>query len=528
MPIARPPAVRAHAGREQVMTDAGAERELGSFRAKFFLAVGSIGWGVKDAGITSLLLLYYSQVVGVPGRLVGLAIGIALVFDAIIDPIIGIASDNSKSRWGRRLPFMYVAGVPVGVLYFFLWQPPHGSPFGQFLYLLVIAIAVRGFIALFEIPSTALVPELTSDYNKRTEFLNWRYLMGIMGATVITYVTFRFLLVPDKLHPVGQLNPAGYPRYALIASVIMTLSILISCLGLHRYIPYFQKTSPRYSGLGQFFREIWQTLTLKVFRVLLVSGVFSNAAAGLNAALGTIFLTYFWKLSNTQVALFQVAGVLGALLAFGVFVPLSKLFEKRIGAVSMSLIAIVAGTGPYIIALFGWRPDIASDPALLWGLLGLFVILAAIAITALVLVGSMMADVVEQGALETGRRTEGTFFAATSFINKVASGVGVFLGGIMTDAAGLHGHVLPSQLDPSVMRNLFLYFVPVIVVLHTGAILSFLQYRITRAQHEDNVRRLRERMPATEIVTPDGPVLGGELTIPGDTPIRPAAAAPGE
>jgi GPH family glycoside/pentoside/hexuronide:cation symporter len=478
------------------MVPTTAERELGSFRAKFYLAVGSIGWGVKDAGITSLLLLFYAQVVGVPAQLVGLAIGAALVFDAIIDPIIGIASDNWTSRWGRRLPFMYAAGLPVGIIYFFLWQPPHWSPTGQFFYLFALAVLVRGFIAMFEIPSTALVPELTSDYTKRTEFLNWRWFMGIMGATFIGYVSIRYLLVPDKLHPIGQLNPAGYPRYALLASVIMTLSIFISCLGLHRYVPYFVKTEPSYASVGQFAREIWQTLTLKNFRVLVISGLFSSAAAGLNAALAIVLLTYFWKLNNAQIALFSLAGVLGAALAFMVLVPLAKRFEKRVGAISASVIAIVAGTGPYVLALLGWQPNIATHPQLLLALLGIFVILGAIAITALVLVSSMMADIVEYGALETGRRTEGTFFAATSLINKASTGVGVFLGGQIQGLSGLQPHALPATLDPQIMHRLFLMFVPALILLHAGAIFWFLRYRITRAQHEENVRLLKGTTPA--------------------------------
>src|SRR5579859_5959872 len=255
---------------------ADAARELGSFRAKFFLAVGSIGWGVKDAGITGLLLLFYTQIVGVPAQLVSFAIGAALVFDAVIDPIIGIASDHWKSRWGRRLPFMYTAALPVGLLYFLIWQPPHWSKTGLFLYLLIIAIAVRGFIALFEIPSSALVPELTSDYTNRTAFLNWRWSMGVFGAAFIGVFSFLFLLVPDKTHPVGQLNPAGYPRYALVASVIMTLSILISCLGLHRYIPHLTKNEPRYVSVGQFFRDVWATLKVRPIRILVVSGLFSS------------------------------------------------------------------------------------------------------------------------------------------------------------------------------------------------------------------------------------------------------------
>jgi Na+/melibiose symporter-like transporter len=444
---------------------------------------------------------------------VSFAIGIALVFDAVIDPVIGIVSDNWQSRWGRRLPFMYAAGIPVGLLYFILWQPPHWSSTGLFFYLLVVAVLVRGFIAMFEIPSSALVPELTSDYNKRTAFLNWRWFLGILGAAFIGMGSFLFLLVPDKTHPVGQLNPAGYPKYALVASVIMTLSILISCLGLHRYIPHLTKTTPRYVSVGQFVREVWETLKVGPFRILVVSGLFSSAVVGLNGAMGTVMLTYLWRLNNKQVALFGAVGLIAAFLAFAGLVPLSRLFEKKISAISASVIAIVAGTGPYVLALFGWRPDLLNNPALLGALLVGFVIFAALGITAAVLAGSMMADVVEYAALQTGRRSEGTFFAAISLTNKASSGIGIFLSGQMLAYAHLTAHANPATLDPSVLHRLLLVYVPTGILLHIGAIVSFARYRITRKDHEDNVRRLQKdalaTVPVPELV--DAGVLGGEL-----------------
>ena len=475
------------------MTDPTAERELGGFRAKFFLAVGSIGWGVKDAGITGLLLLFYSQIVGVSAQLVGLAIGVALVVDAVVDPIIGIVSDNWRSRWGRRLPFMYAAAFPVGITYFFLWQPPAWSAQEQFEYLLVLVVLARLFIALFEIPSSALIPELTSDYTKRTAFLNWRWFMGVLGAAFIGFVSLRFILVPDQTHPIGQLNPAGYPLYALVASTIMTLSILISCLGLHRYTPHFLKPAPRHVTVGQFAREILQTLRLKSFRILTISGFLSSAAIGLAGALGPILLTYYWKLNNVQIAPFSLATVIGALFAFIVFVPLAKFFEKKIAAIVTSIISIAAGTGPYVFALSGWTPDVAAKPELLLVLLGLFAVFAAMGITASVLVGSMMADVVDQGAVDTGRRSEGTLFAAISLVSKASSGIGVFLGGMITGIAGLPAHAVPSAVDPHILERLLWLYVPSVVLLHAGAIYAFSRFGITRKHHEENRRRLDEQ-----------------------------------
>jgi Na+/melibiose symporter-like transporter len=482
---------------------------------------------VKDAGITGLLLLFYTQIVGVPAQLVSFAIGAALVFDAVIDPVIGIVSDHWKSRWGRRLPFMYTAALPVGLLYFILWQPPHMSQTATFAYLVVITIAVRGFIALFEIPSSALVPELTNDYTNRTAFLNWRWFMGVLGAAFIGVFSFLFLLTPDKAHPVGQLNPAGYPRYAFVASVIMTLSILISCLGLHRYIPHLIKTEPRYVGVGQFVRDVWATLKVRPFRILLASGLFSSTVAGLNGVMGAILLTYLWRLNNRQIALFGVVGLVGALAAFAVFVPLSKLFEKKIGAVLASIVAIAAGTGPYLVVLLGWTPNIGSEPAILYILLALFVVFAALGITAAVLAGSMMADVVEYAALETGRRSEGTFFAAISLMNKAVSGAGIFLAGQMMALANFPERANPATLDPAILHRLLLIYVPTGILLHVGAIVAFLRYPITRKDHEANVRRLHEIAPSLtpEPGTVEPTILGGELTMTEARPeVRPAAA----
>lgn len=505
------------------MVDAAVERELGGFRSKFFLAFGSIGWGVKDAGITGLLLLFYNQVLGAPAYLVSFAIGTALVVDAFIDPVIGIVSDNWRSKLGRRHPFMYASAIPVGFLYWMIWNPNHSwSNTTMFLYLLATAIGARIAIAMFEIPSTALLAELTTDYNKRTEFLSWRFLFGIVGAAAISFYAFTFLLVPDATHKFGQLNPVGYPKYALIAAVIMTGSILISCLGLHRYIPHFVVPEARHRSPGQFFAELWETLTVKPFFVLLVSGLFSGMAAGLSGGMGNYILTFFWKLNSKEIALFSFVGIISALLAFSLVVPITKRFEKKHAAMAASLLGIVFGTGPYVLALFGWTPDYTAK-WLLPFLLSLFVVMSAIVIAAGVLTGSMITDVVEYSALHTGRRSEGTYFAALSLMNKSISGVGIFFSGLVISLADFPVHADPATLDPSIMRHLFMVYLPVLAVLYGLAIYFFNTYRITRAEHAENVKRLAEEFALTKVgVAAD--LVGATLPQPTDaTKVAPTA-----
>lgn len=93
-------------------------------RVKFAYGVGSIAYGVKEQGFAYFLLMFYSTVVGLEPALAGTALLIALLTDAISDPIVGYWSDNTRTRMGRRHPFMYASAVPVSLCYFLIWQPP--------------------------------------------------------------------------------------------------------------------------------------------------------------------------------------------------------------------------------------------------------------------------------------------------------------------------------------------------------------------------------------------------------------------
>src|SRR3546814_13186243 len=100
---------------------------------------------------------------------------VALIIDAFLDPIIGQVSDNWRSKWGRRHPFMYAAAVPVAVSYLLLWNPPASWNHEQlFVYLIVVAVLIRSFISCYEIPSSALAAELTTQYDERTKQLSLR------------------------------------------------------------------------------------------------------------------------------------------------------------------------------------------------------------------------------------------------------------------------------------------------------------------------------------------------------------------
>ncbi|MGZ5959476.1 MAG: MFS transporter, partial [Rhizomicrobium sp.] len=278
-------------------TNESVRRDIASLRTRLTYGFGSVAFGVKDQGFSYFLLFFYNQVIGLPSIWVSGAIAIALFFDAFADPIVGQISDNLRSRWGRRHPFMYASAIPVAVAYFFLWNPPHWSNGALFYYLIALAIIVRTFITFYEIPSTALAPELTDDYDERTAILGYRYMFGWLGGLGMTALAYLVFLVPSAKYPVGQLNPVGYSQYGAVSAAVMFVVILVSAAGTHRRIPFLRHppAGPRRS-IFAYAGEMLSTLTHRSFLMMLGVGLFAAMGQGLNFALSIYLATWFWEL----------------------------------------------------------------------------------------------------------------------------------------------------------------------------------------------------------------------------------------
>jgi len=461
-----------------------------SLSTKVFSGLGSIAYGVKDNGFSFFLLLYYNQVLGLPERLVGLGIMLALLLDAISDPIIGYVSDHLDSRWGRRHPFMYFAALPVGVAYYFLWNPPEGLSDGAlFAYFLGIAVLVRTLITFYEIPSSSLVAELTDDYDERTRILGMRYFFGWWGGLGMALLAYGVFLQPDAEHPVGVLNPDGYRAYGLFAALIMSATILVSALGTHRHIPHLRRPPAFAKSIAETLRELQATLSNASFRALFGAAIFASMGAGLMASLSIYFNTYFWELTSNQILKIILGNFLSAVLALMVAPRLGRRFGKKAAALGTAASAIAIGPLPVLLRLVGAFPA-NGEPILLPLLFAFNATTVALIITFSILTASMIADIVEDSEVATGRRSEGVFFAANSFAQKTVSGTGVFLSTVLLSAIGFPRDATPGEVDTDVVRYLGLVFVPLSGILYLCALACLSRYRISRTGHEANLRRL--------------------------------------
>lgn len=247
-----------------------------SFSTKIYYGFGSVAFGVKDNGFAYFLLLFYNQVVGLSPELTALALFLALCCDAISDPLIGHLSDNMRSKWGRRHPFMYASVVPIAITYFLIWNPPETMSEGTvFWYLLLLAVLVRTFVTLYEVPSTSLVAELTDDYDERTSMLGFRFMFGWWGGLTIAVLAWGVFLK-------NGLTMEGFGSYGLFGAIIITIAILVSATGTHRHIPNLHTPPADHSKkFIDNLMELKETLTNHNFLALFMSAIFSALAIGL-------------------------------------------------------------------------------------------------------------------------------------------------------------------------------------------------------------------------------------------------------
>jgi Na+/melibiose symporter-like transporter len=475
---------------EQAKTDAPPP----SLWTKLAFGFGAVASGVKTGAFDFFLLIFYSQVVGIDARLVGLAILVSLILDAVSDPIVGYWSDNLRSRWGRRHPFMYGAAIPVSVSFFFLWTPPEGaSQLMLFRYVLVFAVFIRTAITFYQTPSSALIPDLTQDYDERTSLYGLRYFFGWTGGNAVAVLMF-FVLFPMFATEAildGRFNKDAYALYGLIGSILIFLAIIVSAAGTHaRIIHLKQPPPPRPMSLGLVFKEIFETLANRSFVALFIAALIGSIASGLAAGLSLYFFTYFWEFSDRQTGVIFLGTFVAALIGFVLAPMVTRTIGKKRGAMIVGLIAFVGAPLPILLRLVDVLPP-NGTPFLFWFVTITNIIDVGLIICFQILFSSMLADLVEEGELRTGRRSEGVFTAAETFIRKCVQGFGVLGASLVLALAQIPAGADVEEVDPEAVWRMGAYYVPSILCLWLAMIAVISRYRIDRATHEDNLKRLR-------------------------------------
>jgi GPH family glycoside/pentoside/hexuronide:cation symporter len=469
--------------------------------------IGQASEGIKNYAFTTFLLFYYTSVIGLPGTWAGVALMIALVFDAVTDPVVAVISDRTHSRWGRRHPYMFLSALPLAIFFYLTFAPPDDPgawlgvdrESGLLAWLIIFAVLTRGAMTLFHVPHMALGAELSDDFDERTRVVAARSLASVVGTAAA--VTAYFVLVdlmqtPDYADP--RLNPAPYATFAAVFGIVIFLSVLTSVWGTADRIPHLEppdQPSGERTLFGAVGSDLGGALRIRSFRALFFGFTLCFLSFGVTNALGTHNALYLWHITVEQQAIWGIFVLFGLLFGMSFWRKVAERSDKKPTFLMGMLCFVVFAAAPPLFKASGWFP--AEDSILyipLFVSCGFFFAFGIA--SSMVMVGSMMADITDEDELLHGRRREGIFFGALSLAGKAASGAGVIIAGLVYDAVGLYRGLDPAVAATEISTRLGIVSGSVILVLCGFSLVLFVRYDLSRERQAEIRRQLDARTAA--------------------------------
>lgn len=474
-------------------TDLG-ERKLPT-RVKIFWGIGQIGEGVKNAAFNSFLLFYYNQILGVSATLTSIALAIAILFDALSDPIAGSVSDRFQSRWGRRHPFMMASAAPLGITLFLLFCPPDGmSEMFYFGWVLVFAISVRTFLTLYQIPHLALGAELATGYSDRNALFSYGLLFGAVAGYGFFFAMLTFVFPPQPDLPNGMYNASGFPKMAATAGIIAFTAITLCVWGTRGEIPSLIKAVPATQsfGLTRVVSELKVAFSSPSYRSIFFGLLLLTTVTSVEAAFTPFMGIHFWGLETDQLRLIPVGVLIGLPIGSVIAAFAARKFDKKWCLVAGCAVTIIGANILVVLRLLEILPENGH-----WSMVPMLITagfcIAVAAPLIFITINSMFADITDELELATGERQEGVIYSARAFAGKAAVALGTVIGGFALDFIAFPKNAVPGEVDPSVIFNLGLFQGPVTSIFSLFALLLFFNYALSREKHVEIVQELERR-----------------------------------
>ncbi len=385
-------------------------------------------------------------------------------WDAVTDPVMGYLSDKTRSRWGRRRPYILLAAIPLWISFYLIWSPDaEMSPISQFIYLLACYLVLYTFWTVFNVPYQSLGMELTPDYDERNVLFGVRQILSVLG-------TIAGMMLPVFLvSRMGGDKHEGYSTYALYTGALIAVILIFAFARLH------ERQDIEHAETFPFLEGMKVTLKNRAYVIVVVSYLISLIGASFIAPLAMYMAKYVIK-AEWAVQWVVLAYMVGSIVAIPVWIRLAS----RTNKIFAWQVAMVIGGFFYFGAmLYG------EGTWVLWIIFGFLVGTSSGCTTA---IGpSVIADVIDQDELETGKRREGAFVGIQSFIDKAAVGIAIFVG---LQGLDYVGYVPNVDQPPIVISGLiFLYGVlPGTLQILSAVILN--KFPITPEVHAEIRRKL--------------------------------------
>jgi GPH family glycoside/pentoside/hexuronide:cation symporter len=430
-----------------------------SRRTKLVYGAGDIGFSLTGTIIGVLFAIFLTDVAGLKPGLAAAALFVGRTWDYVNDPLIGYLSDRTRSRWGRRRPFLLFGFVPYALAFTLLWwKPSISSPLGLTIYYAVAYLLYDAAATFAYMPYYALTPELTQDYDERTTLTSYRMAFSILGGLVAFTVP---LLI------IGTMRPENAGRVLVMGALFGTISALPLLL-------VFLNTRERPEFQTQAQPALKESLRAAVHNqpFLFAVGIFLLTWTSMDIVQGMLLFFLKYRM-NLEAQSDLIAGIIFivALLALPFWEWTSRHWDKRI-----AYSAGVAFWAAVMIVLVVVSPT--------WGLPVVLALAALAGIgvgAAHVLPWSIIPDAVEWDELATGQRHEGMFYSLVTLMQKVASSIAIPVALLMLEVTGYVPNAPEQPL--ATVRGIQVLMGPVPAVLLCTGILFALLYPLGRERH---------------------------------------------
>jgi glycoside/pentoside/hexuronide:cation symporter, GPH family len=455
---------------------------------------GAVAVAAKDAAVVHFLAFYYTQVIGLPGWLYGLSAFLAQAIDAFADPILGTLSDNTRSRFGRRHPWMAASALPIGVGFLLLFAPPSEAPgWAVFLWITFVQTALRMLLSVFSIPHTTLGAELSTDYEERTRIASYRTLLAWIVGILLPAGAYAVVFQQTPEGGDGRLVAENYVMYAWASAIAATLAVVWSCASTWRLIPQLPVPKlKRKLDLLDPLRDVQDALRIANFRWIFLATLAIGACTGVTTILGTYTWTYFWEFSTAQAGLITLFSLLPTFFAFVLVRPLGSRFEKKPITLWCMAVIIVNALWLYGGRLLGLLPENGTTAIFALMLLHQSIVVIAVVLWQSI-APSMIADVADEHEVATGERKEGVFFAALAFALKVPTGLGNAIGGFLVAWVGIPALTQPGTVSADALFRLGLAAGPIVAASFLVPLWLFTRFELSRERHAELRRTLEGR-----------------------------------
>lgn len=486
---------------------------------KIAFGFGNAGEQVAAVTVSSYAMLYYNQVLGLPAHLAGLAMSASLIADGLSDPIAGGLSDRTRSKWGRRHPYMLLAPIAIVASFLALWNPPEGmAQYALFWWFLVSVSALRWSLSFYETPRMALGGELSPHYTERSNVMGYNQLIGFAGTFATTWIALTYFFKATPEYPRGLLNPEPWGTYSLIMAVVMVVIMYASSWFTRGSIPHLPKPPPDLPKFSpfEFLKDLGRAIRNFNFALILVGFFFTSMTIGMRNSLHIYVNTFFWGLTSEQLRFLLIGTFLGLVTAFIVAPRLHNRFDKKWTMVVFSVLYATTPSVPVWLGMAGIMKP--GDPAVLPVIILFQGALAAVASISLISVLSMLADIADENELKYGLRQEGVFYATRSFFGKIDQAIGAAIAGFILTLIAFPVKAEVGQIPRAVLDRLLFWDGVMAVIPGIIAGILYTQLRITRRTYDRTRSALDARdRDARLILEPDpgaSPLSEAGVTLP--------------